>query len=368
MTTVTTPAPAPRPRATGTPEDARRHMVRGMAAIEMARSDAELARAEDEFRLATEIDPTLAAAWFNLGAVQSRMGQLEEAIASYNRYLTLSPNAEDAPRVRDEVIKLQYRQEQVAKVHARAGAWVAEDGAFYTVTVEADHLRLKGFRRPVPADEVLAVYPPIGPHPLEPGERIEYLLSARGARVTGRWTREPLPRGKCTVPAETTDVEGELDDRAGTLVLLHIRTLYRAATQFSLMSDDYCREVTVTGTKKVEERIYGPLPKGGLGVVLAGLGEWWFEGFEDTGTHGWQGRLGVSFAADSAAHAAGLRDKDEILTIDGVAVRTLTAGEAVRRLRGEPGSSVTLTVARKGHNEPITVVMDRVVLEHPRHN
>jgi hypothetical protein len=343
-------------------------MVRGMAAIEIAESDEELADAEEEFRMATEIDPTLAAAWFNLGAVQARMGRYEAAVASYNRYLALAPDADDAPRVRDEVIKLQYLQERSAKSLARAGTWVAENGAFYTLTVEADHLRLKGFRRPVPADEVLAVYPPIGPHPLEPGERIEYLLSARGARVTGRWTREPLPRGKCTVPAETTDVEGELDDRAGTLVLRHIRTLYRAATQFSLMSDDYCREVTVTGTKKVEERIYGPLPKGGLGVVLAGLGEWWFEGFEDTGTHGWQGRLGVSLAPDSAAHAAGLRDKDEILTIDGVAVRTLTAGEAVRRVRGEPGSSVTLTVARKGHEEPITVVMQRVVLEDARHN
>lgn len=363
VTTVAAPAPAPRQRATGTPEDARRHMVRGMAAVEMAQSDEELAGAEDEFRMATEIDPNLAAAWFNLGAVQSRMGQLEEAIASYNRYLTLSPDAEDAPRVRDEVIKLQYHQEQVAKVHARAGTWVAEDGSFYTVTVEADHLRLKGNRCPVPADEVKCVYPPIGPRHGPPGERTEYLLSVRGTRVTGQWTREEMVCGKCSVPAETNSVEGELDDRAGTLVLRHPRTGYLAATQFSLMSDDFCREVTVTGTRKVEERLYGPLRTGGLGATLVGFGCLWFEGFEESRHHGWQGRLGVSIAPDSAAHAAGLRDRDEILTIDGVAVRTLTAGQAVRRLSGEPGSPVTLTIVRKGHKEPITLIMQRTVLE-----
>lgn len=84
VTTVTAPALTPRPRATGTPEDAHRHMVRGMAAVEIAKSDAELADAEQEFRIATEIDPTLAAAWFNLGAVQARMGRYEAAVASYN--------------------------------------------------------------------------------------------------------------------------------------------------------------------------------------------------------------------------------------------------------------------------------------------
>ena len=47
--------------------DARRHMVRGIAAIEMARNSGELTVAADEFRRATELDPTLSSAWYNHG-------------------------------------------------------------------------------------------------------------------------------------------------------------------------------------------------------------------------------------------------------------------------------------------------------------
>ncbi|MFA6922311.1 MAG: SUMF1/EgtB/PvdO family nonheme iron enzyme [Gallionella sp.] len=98
------------------PADARRHMIRGVAAIEMAKSNAELTLAADEFRRATELDPSLFAAWFNLGSVQAKLGQFNEAIESYKRYLTLVPKAEDAQKVQDEMIKLEFRQEQVTKM------------------------------------------------------------------------------------------------------------------------------------------------------------------------------------------------------------------------------------------------------------
>lgn len=360
-------APVARPRATGTAEDARRHMVRGMAAVEMAKSSVELEDAAEEFRMATEIAPNMAAAWFNLATLTARMNRYEEAIAAYNHYLALSPNADDASRVRDEVIKLQYRQEKIAKIDARAGTWVTEDGTIYTATIEDNRLVLKG-QGHVSLDEVTTSYPPIGPRPPEPAEDTEYRLVMQGNQLSGNWTRAPLRRGKCTVPPETTEAQGEIDDRSGILLLRHARTQYHAVTRLSLLQDDYCSEVTVTGKKMVEERVYGPLPHGGLGVTVVGLGTWWFEGFEDSRIHGWQGRMGVSVAADSAAYAAGLRDRDEILTIDGVEVRTLTAGQAVRRLRGEPDSTVTLTVLRRGQDAAVTVFMKRIPLEKSAHN
>ena len=79
-------------------EEARKYLVRGMAAIEMAKSEDDLTIAVAEFKKATEIAPDMAAAWYNLGSVQSKTGQINDAIASYRRYLTLAPQAEDARR------------------------------------------------------------------------------------------------------------------------------------------------------------------------------------------------------------------------------------------------------------------------------
>jgi hypothetical protein len=352
-------APAPRPRATGTPEDARRHMVRGTAAIEMAKSDAELAGAAEEFRIATEIDPTMAAAWFNLGAVLARMNQYDEAVSAYNEYLARAPNAEDAPRIRDEVIKLQYRQEQQAKTRSRAGSWISDEGALYQLTLHGERLHLKTTSRRVPESEVRSTYTMVGSVPNSQHERAEYQLALSGNRLRGIWTREAFQADKCTVPPESADAEGELDEPNSTMLLRHSRTLYRTATQMSVLANDYCGAVVALEKKIVEETLYGPLPTGGLGVVPIGLTQWWDGGFSAI-QFGWQGRLAIGVAVDSAAYAAGLRDKDEILAIDGVPVSSLNAGQTMMRLAGQPGTPVALTLWRKGVPEPFVITMQRV--------
>lgn len=109
-------------------EEARKHLVRGMAAIEMSKSEDGLAAAAAEFAKAIEIEPNMAPAWYNLGSVQSQMGQLKDAIASYRRYLILAPNADDARLVNDEIIKLEYRMErEEARVLKRDGRFIAYD-------------------------------------------------------------------------------------------------------------------------------------------------------------------------------------------------------------------------------------------------
>lgn len=93
-------------------ETARRHMVRGAAAVEMAKSKEDFGAAAKEFLKAAEIAPELADAWYNLGFVQSKMEQYGDAAASFQKYLDLNPNSPEARRVQDEIIKLQYRQER----------------------------------------------------------------------------------------------------------------------------------------------------------------------------------------------------------------------------------------------------------------
>jgi len=107
-------------------DEARKHLVRGMAAVEMSKTEDGLAAAAAEFKKATEIEPNMASAWYNLGSVQSKMGQLKDAIASYRRYLILAPRADDARLVNDEIIKLEYKMEREdARVLKRDGRFIA---------------------------------------------------------------------------------------------------------------------------------------------------------------------------------------------------------------------------------------------------
>jgi tetratricopeptide (TPR) repeat protein len=107
-------------------DEARKYLVRGMTAIETSKGNDGLAQAAKEFKKATKIAPTMAAAWYNLGSVQSKIGQLEAAIASYRRYLSLAPKADDAQQVRDDIVRLEYKLERAeANVLKRDGRFIA---------------------------------------------------------------------------------------------------------------------------------------------------------------------------------------------------------------------------------------------------
>ncbi len=64
----------------------------------------------------------------------------------------------------------------------------------------------------------------------------------------------------------------------------------------------------------------------------------------------------------SPAARAGVRAGDEILTIDGRDARGLDVDEAVRRMRGAPGSHVRVTLQRRGQTEPLRLDLVREVV------
>jgi carboxyl-terminal processing protease len=70
----------------------------------------------------------------------------------------------------------------------------------------------------------------------------------------------------------------------------------------------------------------------------------------------------VSARDDSPAARAGLRPGDLIRIIDQNSTRDMSAFEGVRRLRGAPGSKVTLTIIRGNQAEPHVVELTREVL------
>ncbi|MBK1733702.1 peptidase S41 [Halorhodospira abdelmalekii] len=66
---------------------------------------------------------------------------------------------------------------------------------------------------------------------------------------------------------------------------------------------------------------------------------------------------------DTPASRAGLKSGDIITRVDGESIRGLELGEVVRKLRGEPGSRVEMTVVRDGEGEPLTFELERAIIQ-----
>lgn len=220
---------APAISQNNTEDRAHTFMVRGLAAVEMARSDDELAAAIVEFKKATEIDPTLTVAWYNLGKVQAKTGQLQDAIHSLNRYLALVPQAEDAPKVRDEIIKLEYRLESLEKVQNLSGVWLAADGLQARIDVTGSKLLIRMQQITFTQSTEVWMY----------GDRLDnkpstfdfrnspvIRLESRGDKLAGSIelaaTDALTSENWCTLPAETNQVTGRI---AQGKILLEVKKL-----------------------------------------------------------------------------------------------------------------------------------------------
>ena len=66
---------------------------------------------------------------------------------------------------------------------------------------------------------------------------------------------------------------------------------------------------------------------------------------------------------DSPAHEAGLLAGDLVIRVDGESVRDLTANEAAKRIRGLPGTTVTLTILREDEEGPLEFTIVRDIVE-----
>jgi carboxyl-terminal processing protease len=151
---------------------------------------------------------------------------------------------------------------------------------------------------------------------------------------------------------------------------LPIEELRAFTDVFARIKSDYVEPVE--DKKLITEAINGMLT--GLDPHSAYLD---VDAFKDlqVGTQGEFGGLGievgmedgfvkvVSPIEDTPAFKAGVKPGDLIIKLDDTPVKGMTLNDAVKRMRGKPGSTIRLTIARKGVDKPIVLTLTRAIIK-----
>jgi len=162
-------------------------------------------------------------------------------------------------------------------------------------------------------------------------------------------------------------VVGARDNSADVLPLDQLRTF---SDIFARVKRNYVEEVS--DEELLEHAIRGMLS--GLDPHSAYLNTEQFNELR-IGTSGEFGGLGIEVGMedgfvkvvspidDTPAQRAGMQTGDLIIRLDDKPVKGLTLNEAVKLMRGRPGSTITLTVVREGEDKPLKVDITRAVIQ-----
>src|SRR5512135_508954 len=151
---------------------------------------------------------------------------------------------------------------------------------------------------------------------------------------------------------------------------LPVEELRTFSEVFGRIKSDYVEPVS--DKKLITEAINGMLS--GLDPHSAYLDA---DAFKDlqVGTQGEFGGLGIEVGMedglikvispieDTPAFNAGVKSGDLIIKLDDVLVKGLSLNDAVKRMRGKPGSSILLTIVRKNEPKPLQISVTRAIIK-----
>lgn len=159
----------------------------------------------------------------------------------------------------------------------------------------------------------------------------------------------------------------EIKEELQTLPIEELRTFSQV---FGRIKSDYVEPVE--DKKLITEAINGMLV--GLDPHSAFLDNEEYKELQ-IGTQGEFGGLGIQVTMedglvkvispieDTPAYRAGIKTGDLIIKIDDTAVKGMTLNEAIKRMRGKPDTSITLTIIREGEAEPLAFTLVRDVIK-----
>jgi carboxyl-terminal processing protease len=170
---------------------------------------------------------------------------------------------------------------------------------------------------------------------------------------------------------------------AGVLISLNFQAVADRATRTTLPIEELRAFTEVFGAiktnyvepvedkKLITEAINGMLT--GLDPHSAYLDQEAFRELQ-VGTQGQFGGLGIEVGMedgfvkvispieDTPAFKAGIKPNDLIIKLDETPVKGMSLNDAVKRMRGKPNTTITLTISRKGESAPVVVTLTRAVI------
>ena len=170
---------------------------------------------------------------------------------------------------------------------------------------------------------------------------------------------------------------------AGVLISLNFQAVADRATRTTLPIEELRAFTEVFGAIKtnyvepvedkrlITEAINGMLT--GLDPHSAYLDQEAFKELQ-VGTQGQFGGLGIEVGMedgfvkvispieDTPAFKAGIKPNDLIIKLDETPVKGMSLNDAVKRMRGKPNTTITLTISRKGESAPVVVTLTRAVI------
>ena len=159
-------------------------------------------------------------------------------------------------------------------------------------------------------------------------------------------------------------------DKETITTALPVEELRAFSEVFGRIKSDYVEPVT--DKKLITDAIAGML--NGLDPHSAYMDADAFKELQ-VGTHGEFGGLGIEVGMedgvikvispieDTPADHAGVKSGDLIIKIDDTLIKGMLLNDAVKRMRGKPGSKVVLTIIRKDEARPLEITVVRAVIK-----